>query len=105
MNTPVSRPYSTKTLSYCAGVVLLVYWVPFIYLAVVDPNDLGHGGMVLFWFLPIVVVAVLISAPEVFRAIRQRTDEASKTPTLALSLFGVTVSPLVIFLLGILRNV
>jgi Mn2+/Fe2+ NRAMP family transporter len=54
---------------------------------------------------PFVLVAIAISVPEIFKAVRSRTDETSKMPTLALGLFGVTLSPIAVFILGFLRNV
>lgn len=103
VSTP-TKPYSTKTLAYCAGLVVVVYWLPFIYLAVVDPKNEGRGGMALCMALPLVFISVAVSIPEIFKAVCQRRDETSKMPILAFSLFGVTVSPLAVFILGFLRN-
>lgn len=98
------RPYSTKSLAYSAGVVVLTYWLPFIYLAVFDPKDDGRGGMVLCVSLPIVVVAVGVSIVEISKVIRHSRESRRRVAALPLILFAVTVSPIVVLGLGILRN-
>ncbi|MCW5555038.1 MAG: hypothetical protein KIS67_23100 [Verrucomicrobiae bacterium] len=105
MSTFEGHAYSTKTLAYCAGVVVLVYWLPFIYLAVADPLDEGRGGMVLCMTIPVVLVAVAISMNEMVKAVTHWRDSQRGVAALPLVLFAVTLSPLAIIALGVLRNV
>ena len=93
-----------KTLAYCAGGVFLVYWLPFIYLQIFDPQDEGRGGMIMCWFFPIALAAFVISVPEAIKAMRACQENATIMSTLALVLFGVTISPLAVFLFGTLRR-
>jgi hypothetical protein len=107
MGTDVEQPYSAKILAYCAGVVVFVYWLPLIFLAVVDPNDDGRGGMVLCMSIPIVFVAISISLREMFRAIGHWRDSSLGfgVGALSLILFAATLSPLVVIVFGLVRNV
>ena len=93
-----------KTLAYCSGLVVLVYWLPFFYLAIVDRHDAGHGGMVLLWSLPIALIAMLVGVPHGLEALRQNRNADPRPRRLALLLFGVVVSPLAVIFFGILRN-
>ncbi len=97
-------PYSVRKLAHCAGVVALAYWLPFAYLAVYDPQDLGRGGMVLCMSVLVAIPAILISAAELVKALRHYKDAGPPPPVLAFFLFGVTISPFVVFFFGMLRN-
>jgi hypothetical protein len=96
--------YSIKTLAYCAGLVVVAYWLPFIYLAIVAPDDNSRGGLLLVWLLPIVLLANLVGLPHALEALRRNSNAETATRKLALLLCGVVLSPLLIIFWGILRN-
>ena len=104
MSPSTPLPYSVKKLAYCAGLVALLYWLPLAYLAVNDPRDEGRGGMVLCFSVLIAIPAILISTAEFIKVLRHYKDAGPPPPLLAFSLFGVTISPLVVLFFGILRH-
>ena len=104
MSPRAALPYSTKKLAYCAGLVAVVYWLPFAYLAVYDPQDLGRGGMALCISVLITVPAFFVSGVELVKAMKHYRDAGPPPPVLAMLLFGVTISPFVLFFFGMLRN-
>src|SRR5437899_3330850 len=104
MSLSAPLPYSVTKLACCAGVVALVYWLPFAYLAVYDPQDLGRGGMALCISVLVAIPAILVSTAELVKALKHYRDAGPPPPVLALFLFGMTISPLVVFFFGILRN-
>ena len=52
----------------------------------------------------VAIPAILVSTAELVKALKHYRDAGPPPPVLALFLFGMTISPLVVFFFGILRN-
>lgn len=95
-NAP-SDGYSVRKLLYCAGVVVLVYWLPFAYLVKYDPNDDGRGGLALCISIVIAIPAYLVGTVELVGALRHFRRSGPPPPVLALVLYALIISPLLLF--------